>query len=230
MNPRLCLLWATLVLLQSGFAQIPQSALPISDHNPPRATSRFEIPFKLYQDYLIVMQGSLGSLERLNFLIDTGVNPTVVDRRIAKKLRLTGGTHALALFNQNTDVRSAVLANLQLGPIRAESLPVMIQDLSHFEQALGVPIDAMVGFGVLNLSSFSIDYRSKKNRVRPCRIVALCGPFRHRTTCLDRRAAGARRAGPTLGRYRRHRASSFQVSTPWSSASAAAQRHEANFS
>jgi predicted aspartyl protease len=177
MNPRRYLLWATLVLLQSGFAQIPQSTLPISDHNPPRATSRVEIPFKLYRDYLIVVQGSLGPLERLNFLIDTGVNPTVVDRRIARKLRLTGGTHELALFNQNTDVRSAVLPNLQLGPIRAESLPGMIQDLSHFKQALGVRIDGMVGFGVLSLSSFSIDYRSKKIVFGPIESSPLAVPF-----------------------------------------------------
>lgn len=177
MNPKLCLLWAALVLPQWIFAQIPQSAFPNSDRHPPSPTSRVELPFKLYRDYLIVVQGSLGSLERLNFLIDTGVNPTVVDLRIAKKLRLTGRTHELALFNQSTDVRSVVLPNLQLGPIRAESPPGIIQDLSHFEQALGVRIDAMVGLGVLSLSSFSIDYVSRKIVFSPIEPSLFAVPF-----------------------------------------------------
>jgi aspartyl protease len=177
MNARLCLLWAALLLPQSGFPRVAQGAFPISDGKLPRATSLVEIPFKLYRNYLIVVEGSLGKLERLNFLIDTGVNPTAVDLRIANKLRLTGGAQKLALFNHNTDVRQVVLPSLQLGPIRAEFLPGMIQDLSRFEEVLGVRIDAIVGFGVLSLSSFSIDYRSKKLVFGPIESSPLAVPF-----------------------------------------------------
>jgi hypothetical protein len=162
MKPKLRLLWTALVLAQMGSAQISKSVLPVLDWNARGATPRAEIPFKLYRGYLIVVQGSLGALEGLNFLIDTGVNPTAVDSKIANKLRLTGPTHKLALFNQNTDVGQVVLPSLQIGPIRAESLPGMIQDLSPLEEAVGARIDAQVGFGVLSRSSFSIDYRLKK--------------------------------------------------------------------
>ena len=177
MNHKLWLLWAALVLPQSGFPQIPQSPLPICDRNLPGATAHVEITFKLYRDYFIVVQGSLGTLRGLNFLIDTGVNPTAVDTRIAKKLRLTGGAHEVALFNQNTKATQVVLPSLQLGPIRAESLPAVIQDLSHDEEVLGVRIDAKVGFGVLGLSSFSIDYRSKKIVFGPIESSSFAVPF-----------------------------------------------------
>jgi predicted aspartyl protease len=177
MHPKLWLLWSALLFPTSGFLQMPQSALPIADRNLPGNTSHVEIPFKLYRDYLIVVQGSLGTVRRLNFLVDTGVNPTAVDRRIAKKLGLTGGSHMLSLFNQNTDVAVAVLSGLQVGPILAASVPVVIQDLSQLEEATGVRIDAIIGLGVLSLSSFSIDYRSRKMVFGPIESSAFAVPF-----------------------------------------------------
>ena len=34
--------------------------------------SRTEVPFKLYRDYTIIVQGSIGGLRKCNLLIDTG--------------------------------------------------------------------------------------------------------------------------------------------------------------
>jgi predicted aspartyl protease len=176
MNFRLCLLCAALFLPQKCISQIPQGAARIPDHSG--ATTRVEIPFRLYGDYLIVVQGSLGTLKRLNFLIDTGVSPIVVDPRIAKQLGLTGGgVHKLALFNQNTDVRLVALPSFQIGPIRTESLPAMIQDLSSFEKIMGIRIDASIGFDVLNMSSFSIDYSSKRIVFGPIDSSPSSAPF-----------------------------------------------------
>jgi predicted aspartyl protease len=116
----------------------------------------------LHGSHLIVVQGILGDVQRLNFLVDTGANPSAVDRRIAKKLGLQGTAGKLALFNQNTNVEHVVLPSVRLGPIRAMSLPGLVQDLSPVEKVLGVRIDAILGFDVLSLSSFSIDYKSRK--------------------------------------------------------------------
>jgi len=62
--------------------------------------SRVEVHFRLYRNYLIVVQGSLGLLDRLNFLVDTGTNPTALDRKIAKKLGLGGHPKQLDLLDQ----------------------------------------------------------------------------------------------------------------------------------
>jgi hypothetical protein len=90
MSFRPCLLWSALTLSQLCLSQT-EGTPPVPNLHLSGATSHIEIPFKLYRDYLIVVQGSLGGREALNFLIDTGVNPTVIDSRIAKKLGLTGG-------------------------------------------------------------------------------------------------------------------------------------------
>ncbi len=159
---RLCLLSTALVFPSSGFPQVIQDLSQTEGRNVQAAVPRVEITFKLCGNHLIVVQGALGDLERLNFLIDTGANPSAVDRKLAKKLGLQGTAGKLALFNQNTNVERVVLPSLRLGPIRATSLPGLVQDLSSVEKVLGVRIDAIVGFDVLSLSSFSVDYRSKK--------------------------------------------------------------------
>lgn len=176
MNPRLGLLWVALALAQSGLSQIPQSARPVSDPNLPRETTGTEVPFKLYRNYLIVVQGSVGEFEGLNFLVDTGVNPTAVDGRIARKFPLLGGVHKLALLNQDADVTQVVLPSLRLGPILAKSLPAVIQDLSPFKEALGVRVDAIIGLGVLSFS-FSIDYRKKRMVFGPVESLPTAVPF-----------------------------------------------------
>jgi len=128
----------------------------------PQTVSRVEVQFRLYRNYLIVVRGDLGFLEGLNFLVDTGANPTAVDMRIAEKLGLKGQSKKLELFDQSVLAEGVELPTLQVGPLRAESLPAVVQDLSPVEHNLGVRIDAIVGLGILSAENFTIDYDSKK--------------------------------------------------------------------
>src|SRR5581483_7309203 len=121
-----------------------------------------EVPFKLYRGYAIVVRGSVGNLKNLNFLIDTGAVPSVLDERIAQKLHLTGATERLSVFTQKVETVRAVAPNVQLGSMRAEALPVVVRDLSFATDALGTRVDAMIGFDFLGQGPFTIDYESKK--------------------------------------------------------------------
>ena len=49
-----------------------------------------EVPFELQQGHLILVKGSIGNSGDLTFLIDTGATTTLVNRPIAKKMKLAG--------------------------------------------------------------------------------------------------------------------------------------------
>jgi Aspartyl protease len=123
---------------------------------------RVEVPFRLCRNYLIVVQGSLGKFGDLNFLVDTAANPTAVDKKIANRLGLKGQSKKLELLDQSVLVEAVELPTLQLGPIQAESLPGIVQDLSPVGKNVGVRIDAIVGLGVLMAQRFTIDYETKR--------------------------------------------------------------------
>src|SRR5690349_17614092 len=105
-----------------------------------------EVPLKLYRGYAIVVRGSVGNLKNLNFLIDTGALPSVLDQRIAQKLHLGGDAEKLSVFSKKVDTERAIAPKVQVGPQRAEVLPVMIRDLSFVGDALGTRVDAMIVF------------------------------------------------------------------------------------
>jgi len=88
--------------------------------------------------------------------------PSVLDRRIARKLRLASTVGKLSVFTQKLDTEQGIAPNVQLGRLRTDALPVVVRDLSFAEQALGTRVDAMIGFDFLGQSAFTIDYVSKK--------------------------------------------------------------------
>jgi hypothetical protein len=123
-----------------------------------------EVPFELYQHHLIVTRGSIGRLDGLSLLIDTGSIPSMVDARIARKLDLQAESSVLVAFGQSVTIRSAVLDGFRMGSMRSGPVPTGVSDLSYLE---GVRIDAIVGLDVLARTSFSIDYRTRVLRFAP---------------------------------------------------------------
>jgi hypothetical protein len=126
------------------------------------ASGRPALPFKLYRGYTIVVRASVGRLEKLNFIVDTGAVPSVIDKRIAGKLRLVGKADQLLVFSATLQAERVVLPDVLLGPIETGPQPVLVEDLSPFSQALGTPIDGMVGLDILGRRSFTLDYASKQ--------------------------------------------------------------------
>ena len=107
------LLGFALTLSTSGFSQ--SHAVPSSEPRHEASPGHHEIPFQKYRDYLIVVQGSLGDTQRLNFIIDTGTDRTVIDSRVAQKLHMVGVVGRLAVHDQVVEVQQAVLPSVQIG-------------------------------------------------------------------------------------------------------------------
>jgi hypothetical protein len=120
------------------------------------------VTFDLYRDYLIVARGSAGPLRGLNFMLDTGANPSVIDRRLAQKLQLQELPARIGVVGGSVQGGQSVVPSLELGPVRRENLPVLIEDLSFFQKAFPVRIDAIVGLDLLGQSPFVIDYRERE--------------------------------------------------------------------
>ncbi len=117
-----------------------------------------EVPFELYQRHLIVTRGSIGPLNGLRLLIDTGTIPTMVDRRIARKLHLRTEPSMLVAFGRTVAIHATTLHGFRIGTREAVSVPAGVGDLSYLR---GVRVDAIVGLDVLARNSFSIDYRKR---------------------------------------------------------------------
>ncbi len=154
-----------------------------------RIATHTEIPFKLYRDYAIVVRGSVGQRDRLNFLIDTGSSSTVVERSLARKLRLTTSPRSISVFESTVVVEEARLPSLQLGPLQVAPLSVVVQDLSSLQEVFSVRIDAIVGIDVLSRSSFTVDYEGRKlmwGLVEPLSDAVSCDPrFPYPTVPLE---------------------------------------------
>jgi hypothetical protein len=136
-----------------------------------------EISFQVYRNYLMVVQGSLAGTESRNFIIDSGADPSVIDSRVAQELHLKGAVGKLALLNQVVDVQQAVLPSVEIGPLRVISLPVFIRDLAFLQKSLGIRVDAVIGLDMLSLSSFTINFASRKILFGPVEPADSAVPF-----------------------------------------------------
>jgi predicted aspartyl protease len=126
-----------------------------------------KVHFDLYRDYLIVVRGSAGPLKGLNFLLDTGTSPAVLDPRVAEKLQLDQLPASIAVLGGSVQGGQATVPSLEVGPVRRNNLNVVVEDLSFFQKAFPVRIDAVIGLDVLGQSAFEIDYSAREIRFGP---------------------------------------------------------------
>lgn len=147
----LLVLWTNVTLL----GQLKISSAYASDRGP------LSVDFELYRDYLIVLHPTVGTLRGLNFLLDTGATPTVLDTRLAAKLRLNSVTTQIAVLQGTIQGWSATLPSLQVGPVAKQMLPVVVEDLTSIQKVLPVHLDGILGLDVLGQVTFTIDYEAR---------------------------------------------------------------------
>ena len=166
-----------------------------------------EVPFELYQHHLVVTKGSIGALNGRNLLIDTGTIPSVVDGRIARKLRLKTEPSTLIAFGQQVPIQSAVFEGFRIGSLQSGPVPAVVGDLSYLK---GAPIDAIVGLDVLARTNFSIDYRTRMLNFAPERSRGRSRAAGDRVAVCDGEDDHRRPAGSIAGRLRQQRSGAVQ--------------------
>jgi hypothetical protein len=133
------------------------------DHCSAAGTSQTNLPLKIYRNFLLVAEGQFGDAStHQNFLLDTGMAPSMVNARLARDLGLSTTASTTAANGTIVAIQEAILPQLTLGPIHASSLRVQVRDLSRVERDLGISIAGIIGLDVLSRSSFRIDYDRKR--------------------------------------------------------------------
>src|SRR5450755_2180810 len=157
------LLAATTSPVEVGWARTPRASNDAGKQQAePASHVSMKLPIRLYGGYLVIAEGTIGNVHKLNFLLDTGASPSVIDQKIAGDLKLAEQPERVNLWSKSVQARQVVIPSLSLGPVRVESIPVLAEDLSFLQKALGFKVHAIVGMDVLRKSSFTINYKLKE--------------------------------------------------------------------
>ena len=134
----------------------PQRCVNVNDEE-----AHQNVSVKILRDYLVIVEGHFGDGHRHNFILDTGTAPSIVNTSLVKKLGLAPFPSKMSMIGKIVSARMAVLPELNVGPVRALSVRVQIQDLAPVERDLGIPLAGIVGMDVLSRSDFRLDYEKK---------------------------------------------------------------------
>jgi predicted aspartyl protease len=130
-----------------------------------RLQAQREIHFRLANNNLIVVSLKNGKEGPFDFILDTGADTTIVDNSIAGKL----GFAALDTIKQSTlagsqTVERGTIASLSAGPVQADHLLVLVEDLAAVRRIDG-HIVGIVGQNFLSHFNYLLDYRKRLLRV-----------------------------------------------------------------
>ena len=159
-------------LLYAGLLLWLQPTQAASTPSPATPESSSALSFTLRQGFLIVVDGRIGGLEHLRFILDTGATHTFVSRNVAERLSVTPSLSkdngSVVNFQRRVPVQWARFPELRVGPIVATNARMMVGDLSHYSE-LTEGIDAIVGLDLLGrCKSLQVDYEAATVWFRGC--------------------------------------------------------------
>ncbi len=127
-----------------------------------QSAAKAEVPFQLYNDNLIIVKATIGTVKNVNMILDTGTSPSAISKELADRLKLRGKTESLQTLNGTIQTQSLTLPSIQIGPLAAGPIRVVVQDLGFMERSLGISLGGIAGLDILSTGSFTIDYRRRK--------------------------------------------------------------------
>jgi len=154
-----------------GFLCVASSSPRPREGAEDQSAAKAEIPFQLYNGNLIIVKATIGRIKNVNMILDTGTSPSAITQDLADRLKLWGKTESLQTLNGTIQTQSLILPSIQIGPLSADSIRVVVQDLSFMERSLGISLRGIAGLDILSTGSFTIDYRRKRSSLAPLRQV-----------------------------------------------------------
>jgi len=145
------------VVIVLGFISI--SCLCAQDLGKP--TVNPTMLFELVSGFLVVVDGQIGNLDGLKFILDTGATHSLIDRKVADRLHLKRRSGEVISFDHDIPVEWAIIPELRVGPLRTETLRVMVVKLAEYSD-LAEHADGIIGLDLLSQSKkFTIDYDTR---------------------------------------------------------------------
>jgi len=133
-----------------------------SAQDPHRPRPDFPLPFDLVSNFEVVVHGQIGELDGLRFILDTGSSYSVIDRRVADRMRLHRHPGKAFNFDRDLAVEWADFPDVAIGPLRVAGISMMVArlaDISEFADSA----DGIIGLDVLSRArKIGIDYERRR--------------------------------------------------------------------
>lgn len=159
------LIQASAASLQSGTAVYADFHEGGATTEEPGTTSPIEpgreLPFRLSNGYLILVDGQIGTHTRLKFILDTGASMSIVSSKIADALNLKRQPAVSFNFDRKLAWEQATVPEVRFGAIEATGIVMLVGDLAKYSE-FARNMDAIIGLDLLKFVNFSVDYGVKK--------------------------------------------------------------------
>lgn len=127
------------------------------------------VPFEFYHDSVIV-QVKVNGKGPFPMLLDTGVNPSVIDRKTGQAIGLKLSAKGEQGSGSGTEVNlsyETILPRVEVGGLRAGSVAALATDLSKLSKTLGRPLQGVLGYSLLKDRVVQFDYLHRLARFYP---------------------------------------------------------------
>jgi len=130
----------------------------IQSQDPSKRVDSSTIPFELVSDFLVIVDGQIGNLKSLKFILDTGATKSIIDRNLADSLRLQRHAGRIIKFDRQIPIEWADIPELRIGAINARGVRAGVVKLGEYSGLAG-NVDGVIGLDVLsNTRKITIDY------------------------------------------------------------------------
>jgi len=156
------LLLLAVVGLASCVSVTPRAAnVRLSVEQPSSLPARFT-------SKLVIVDVAIDGAGKYPFLLDTGSDVTVIDRRLNNRFQFKKESDAVARGSGGSVKTSFVRASsMEIGPVHIESPVLLVLDLASFDAIVGAQIGGIVGLDALEGLALRINYSARRVEIAP---------------------------------------------------------------